>query len=551
MRVALCQINPTVGALASNADEILDYAKRSFEQGANLAVFPELALCGYPPRDLLDRPTFVDDIEKELVRLAKELPPELTTLVGFVDRPVEAGRRLRNAVAVIRNGTVEHIVYKRLLPTYDVFDEDRYFEPCDSNPIVEVSSVRLGITVCEDIWNDVSVMAGRKYKVNPIQDVVDKGAEVIVNLSASPFTITKRKGRVQMLSEVARKHNRPIIYVNQVGGNDELIFDGASTIIGADGSVLVQAIELDEDLIVAEIGSIKPAVERAAQTDEEILYRAMVLGVRDYARKCGFKKAVMGLSGGIDSALTACVAVEALGKENVLGVAMPTRYSSQGSITDAEELAKNLGIELLTIDIEPLFHAYLKELVPYLDMLQVAGTKDTTLENMQSRIRCATLMAISNRAGHLLLTTGNKSEIAVGYCTLYGDMGGGLAVISDLPKTLVYSVATVLNQRNGTPLIPVNTITKAPSAELSPNQTDQDLLPPYDILDAILELHIEDGFEQDSIVSKGFEESTVKQVINLVRGSEYKRRQSAPGLILTRKAFGSGRRYPIAQNYKH
>ena len=549
MRVALCQIDPTVGDLDGNVELVLDRARRAAAERADLAVFPELAISGYPPRDLLERERFVSDGLKALEQCARMLPQRLAVLVGFVGRAsTGASRRVHNSVALLRGGRVEHVAHKRLLPTYDVFDEDRYFEPGGASTIVEVAGTKLGLTICEDIWNDVDVMASRRYPANPVADCIALGAELIVNVAASPFTLAKRVGRATMLAEVARRHARPVLFVNQVGGNDDLIFDGHSAIWGPDGSLWARAAEHAEDFFVCEVGPGGP-VRLHAESSEGAALEALTLGTRDYARKCGFDTAVLGLSGGIDSALTACVAATALGPDNVLGVAMPTRYSSEGSLEDARALAEQLGIRFCVVPIDPLFQAYLDGLAPHLDALGAPGPSDVTWENVQSRIRCATLMAISNRCGHLLLTTGNKSEIAVGYCTLYGDMAGGLAVISDLPKTFVYDVAREVNRRAGKALIPESTMTKPPSAELKPDQTDQDSLPPYELLDAILERYIEDGMAPDDIIRAGLDEATVRRVVRLVRLNEYKRRQMAPGLILTRKAFGPGRRYPIAQRY--
>jgi NAD+ synthetase len=550
MRVALCQIDPTVGDLDGNVERVLDGARRASAAGARLVVLPELALTGYPPRDLLDRPRFVKDGLEALRRVADGAPADVILLVGFVATAEErVGRRLYNAAAVIAGGGVSQVVHKRLLPTYDVFDEDRYFRPGEPSAPIEVDGVRIGVTICEDIWNDVDVpVRARAYENNPIADLRAAGAELIVNLSASPFTLAKRIARSDMLAGVARKHNVPIVFVNQVGGNDDLLFDGSSAIYGPDGSLWARAAAWEEDLLVADVapgGEIRPTPE----TDEAAALDALTLGVRDYALKCGFREAVLGLSGGIDSALVACVAARALGPDNVLAVAMPTRYSSKGSLTDAEALANALGVKYRVIGIDDVFQSYLDELGPHLDALGPAPPGDVTFENVQARIRCAVLMAISNRFGSLLLTTGNKSEIAVGYCTLYGDMAGGLAVISDLPKTFVYRVAREINRQAGRDVVPEAILTKPPSAELRENQTDQDSLPPYDVLDAILERYVEDQCAVDDIVAAGFDDATVRRVVRMVRTNEYKRRQMPPGLIVTKKAFGPGRRYPIAQRY--
>ena len=550
MRVALAQIDPTVGDIDGNVERVLDAARRASAAGARIVVLPELAITGYPPRDLLERPRFVDDNLAALRRVAEGAPADVVLLVGFVDRAnVQVGRRLHNAVAAIAGGGVMQVVHKRLLPTYDVFDEDRYFEPGERSEPIEVDGVRIGVTICEDIWNDVDVeIRARRYEDNPIADLRAAGAGLIVNLAASPFTLAKRVARSEMLAGVARNNEVPIVFVNQVGGNDDLLFDGASAIYGPDGAIWARAASWSEDLVVAEVapgGEVKPE----PPTDEAAALEAITLGVRDYARKCGFRRAVLGLSGGIDSALTAVIAARALGPENVLAVAMPTRYSSKGSLTDSEALVGALGIEYRVIGIDDVFQSYIDEIGPHLEALGPPPANDVTFENIQARIRCAVLMAISNRFGSLLLTTGNKSEIAVGYSTLYGDMAGGLAVISDLPKTFVYRVAREVNREAGREIIPSAILTKAPSAELRDNQTDQDSLPPYEALDPILELYVEDGCSIDDIVARGHDEATVRRVVRMVRVNEYKRRQMPPGLIVTKKAFGPGRRYPIAQRY--
>ncbi|HEX7478231.1 MAG TPA: NAD+ synthase [Polyangiales bacterium] len=550
MRIALCQINTTVGDLDGNRTLILQAARSAAAQGAELAVFCELSIPGYPPRDLLDRPAFVDANLHALDALARELPPALSVLVGFVDRRVRGHKTsLYNSAALVRGGRIEQIFHKRLLPTYDVFDEARYFEPGEFEPCFELSGLRIGVTICEDVWNDADVPLRQIYEDNPVADCIAAGADLLVNLSASPFTLAKRLGRAQMLADIALRHRKPLVFVNSVGGNDDLVFDGSSALFGHDGTVWAQASSFAADLVVADLepGGLHRALP---DDDAQAALAALVLGTRDYAQKCGFRSAVIGLSGGIDSALVACVAVSALGADNVLGVSMPTRYSSAGSRDDARVLAQALGIAYRTIDIDPVFQAYLEALNAPLLALGPAPERDTTFENIQARIRGNTLMAISNRLGHLLLTTGNKSEIAVGYCTLYGDMAGGLAVISDLPKTFVYQVAREANRQAGRALIPESTFTKAPSAELRPNQTDQDTLPPYEVLDPIIERLVEAGDGVQAIIAQGFPAEVVMQVATLVRTNEYKRRQMPPGIIVTSKAFGPGRRYPIAQRFR-
>ncbi len=550
MRVALCQIDPVVGDLDGNRARVLHDVLRAAEAGASLAVFPELALTGYPPRDLLDRASFVADSEASVLALAAAIPPRITVLVGFVERAERpSGPSLHNAVAVLRDGAVLAVARKRLLPTYDVFDEARYFAPGSAPTVVEVDGVRVGITICEDIWNTVPTpLATRRYDVDPIADVIAAGAELLVNASASPFILPKRVGRSEMLAAVARLHARPLVFVNQVGGNDDLVFDGASAVYAADGTTLHRLPCFEEALRVVDVGA-PGVVSPLPESDEAAALDALTLGIRDYAAKCGFRGALVGLSGGIDSALTAAVAARALGPDKVLGVAMPTRYSSQHSLDDAAALAANLGIDYRVVPIDGIFQSYLDGLGPHLEALGPAGPGDVTFENVQARIRCATLMAISNRRGLLLLTTGNKSEIAVGYCTLYGDMAGGLAVIADLPKTFVYRVSHEVNRQAGRELIPRSTLEKPPSAELRPDQKDSDSLPDYAVLDAILERHVERGLGPDAIVEDGFDRATVERVVRMVRLAEYKRRQMPPGLILTAKAFAVGRRFPIAQRY--
>jgi NAD+ synthase (glutamine-hydrolysing) len=551
MRVALCQINPTVGDLQGNAARILRDAARAAEEGAHLAVFPELSVCGYPPRDLLDRDPFVRDMRTALDDLAARVPPSLAVLVGFVDRVAQpTGPVLHNAAALLRGGRVERVIHKRLLPTYDVFDEDRYFEPGRASTPVEVAGTSIGITVCEDIWNDSDTpLAVRRYGDNPVAELRAAGAQVIVNLSASPFTRPKRLGRPAMLQGVARRHALPIVFVNQVGGNDDLLFDGDSSIHGPDGRPWARLARFEEDFACVEVAPGGP-MRAQPEGDEATTLGALCTGVRDYAHKCGFQGAVLGLSGGIDSALTAAIATRALGADQVVGVAMPTRYSSDHSVRDAEALAAALGIAYRCIPIDRIFQQYLDELEPHLDALTPAPEGDVTFENVQSRIRCAVLMALSNRTGRLLLTTGNKSEMAVGYTTLYGDLAGGLAPISDVPKTFVYALAREVNRAAGKEVIPESTLTKPPSAELREEQKDEDSLPPYEVLDAILARFVEEGESADDIVAAGFDPAVVHRVLRLVRTSEYKRRQMPPGLILSRKAFGPGRRYPIAQAYR-
>lgn len=545
MKVALLQLNPTVGAVEKNADKLLDFAARARADGADLAVAAELSLPGYPPRDLLDRPGFVAEIERQTRRVVECSPPDLVLVFGTVSRSRSPGRRLMNSAVAVRDRAIAARADKRLLPTYDVFDEARHFEPGTGRSTLSVRGRRVTLTVCEDAWGDAAEV-GSLYHVNPLDEVGPDTTDILVNVSASPFTLHKLSFRPKLFAEIAKKHRVSVVLVNQVGGNDELVFDGRSAVWSPEGELLARAPMFEESLDVVRVdepGRIAPEASSRA----EAVYGALVLGVRDYVGKCGFSRVVVGLSGGIDSALTATIAADALGPKNVTGISMPTRYSSEGSLTDARKLAESLGIAYQTVDIDPIFETYLDRLRPVVDGLGAASASDVTWENVQSRIRGATLMAISNRTGAMVLTTGNKSEVAVGYATLYGDMVGGLAAISDLPKMMVYEVAKFVN-RDGI-VIPQSSIDKAPSAELRPNQKDEDSLPPYPILDAILELHVERALGAEEIVGQGFDAATVNRVLHMVRSSEYKRRQAAPGLIVTSKAFGVGRRMPIAQGF--
>jgi NAD+ synthase (glutamine-hydrolysing) len=463
-----------------------------------------------------------------------------------------AGRRVANSAALIDGGQIVAVVRTSLLPTYDVFDEWRYFEPATEVAPIELRGRRLGISICEDIWNDTDFWPHRLYRSDPIETLVARGAEILINVSASPYTMEKRQLRPRMLAATARRWRRPLLFVNQVGGQDDLVFDGASLALDATGEVIARGAENQTDLIVVDVDSVAGDLRPVEPSDEKSALAALALGTRDYARRCGFSRALLGLSGGIDSALVACLAARALGPANVLGVAMPSRYSSPGSLADAEALAKNLGIDFTVVSIEPMFAAYLETLAPALDRFAAPSTAqaaeaaaDLTAQNLQARVRGAILMALSNRQERLLLSTGNKSEIATGYCTLYGDMAGGLAVISDVPKTLVYRLARAVNDERI--VIPEATLTKPPSAELRPNQTDQDSLPPYDVLDAILDAHLVRGLDVPALVAQGFDAVIARDVVRRVQQSEYKRRQMAPGLKITGKSFGPGRRYPIAR----
>jgi NAD+ synthase (glutamine-hydrolysing) len=543
MKVALAQINTTVGDLAGNETRILDAYRRAEAAGASLVVFPELATTGYPPRDLLLRPGFVSQNLAVLDRLAAA-SGAAGLVLGFVGRNERRpGREVTNSIALLHQGRVVATRVKTLLPTYDVFDEDRYFEPASENAPVAFLGTQLGLTVCEDVWNDEDYWDERRYRRNPAAELVRAGATLLVNSSASPWHLGKTRARRSMLSQLAAKSRCPVLYCNLVGGNDELVFDGTSMVFDPHGRLVAEAGRFDEELLVLDLEAAPP-IQTSEPPTEELIFRALALGLRDYVRKCGFTSVVLGLSGGIDSALTACIAVAALGKENVHGVSLPSQFSSQGSLDDARGLAANLGIRYDVIPIQPPY-ASVKE-----QLRETFGGRpeDVAEENIQARLRGVILMALSNKLGSLLLTTGNKSEMAVGYCTLYGDMCGGLAVIADVPKTMVYRVSKWVNR--DTEIIPRASITKPPSAELRPNQTDQDSLPPYEVLDRILEDYVVQLKTPAQIVASGIAEADVRRVVRLIDVSEYKRRQAAPGLKVTTKAFGMGRRVPIAQRYR-
>jgi len=557
VKIALGQINPTIGDFDGNRRLVLDATAEAARRGAELALFPELALSGYPPRDLLERPGFLDAAAASLQALAAATAGSPTAIiVGFPERLAQtgAGRSVANSAALLDAGRVLGIARKSLLPTYDVFDEWRYFEPATEVAPLSLRGRKLGVSICEDIWNDADFWPERRYRADPIEKLVTAGAEIIINVSASPFTIEKRHLRPRMLAATARRWRRPLLFVNQVGGQDDLVFDGASLGLDASGGVFARGREHETDLLLCDVDASTGTIAPVDASDETSALAALVLGTRDYARRCGFSRVLLGLSGGIDSALVACIAARALGPSNVLGVAMPSRYSSPGSLADAEALARGLGIEFTVIPIEPMLSAYLDNLAEALEHFASApasqsaaeaAAADLTQQNLQARVRGATLMALSNRQGRLLLSTGNKSEIATGYCTLYGDMAGGLAVISDVPKTWVYRLARAINA--GRPVIPQPTLDKPPSAELRPNQTDQDELPPYDVLDDILDAHLVGGLDVGALVERGFDAAVAADVVRRVRLSEYKRRQMPPGLKITGKAFGPGRRYPIAR----
>ena len=565
MKIAIAQLNPTIGDLPKNAQNILDAARRAAAQGARLLLTPELSLCGYPPRDLLLNPSFVQSMDVALRLLARDLPPGLAVLVGTVEENlkvhVTGGKALFNSIALLEKGHVQRFFHKRLLPTYDVFDENRYFEPGLQANYFTLDNINIGVTVCEDLWNDEEFWGKRSYSTNPIADLAILGVDVTVNLSASPYTFGKQRFRETMLKHGAVRFHQPIIYANQIGGNDDLIFDGSSFALNRQGEIVCRLRAFETDLQIVEFDELQQDVQMGSvapiyDSEDEEIWHALVLGLQDYIRKCGYSRVVLGFSGGVDSSLVAALATAALGKENVLGVLMPSPYSSDHSISDALALAKNLGIKTTTLRIGELMQDYDKTLAELF-----SGTESGLAEeNIQARIRGNLLMAISNKFGDLLLSTGNKSEMAVGYSTLYGDMSGGLAVIADVPKTRVYSLCRWLNNsrtpllyRWGKPapkeIIPQNVITKAPSAELKPGQVDQDSLPPYNILDDILQRLINNYQSVAQIVAAGHDPVVVDRVIQMVARAEFKRRQAPPGLKITDRAFGTGWRMPIASNW--
>jgi NAD+ synthase (glutamine-hydrolysing) len=546
MKIAIAQINPIIGDFNYNFEKIKCFADKAIELNCDMVVFSELVISGYPPRDLLEKNDFVDANLACLNRLLSSIRG-IGVICGFVDKNSDdKGKPLFNSAVHFEDGNILHKVHKRLLPTYDIFDESRYFEPGRESVPYPYKGHRIGLTVCEDAWNDEDIFKRRLYATDPVALVVKAGADLVINVSASPFYVGTREFRWNMFGSMARKYGVPLIFTNQVGGNDSVLFDGISTVFDKNGNIVARACDFDEDLMVFDSEapeSSKDDLHPISDSDTESILKALVMGTRDYVTKCGFSRVVIGLSGGIDSALTACIAVKALGRDNVSVVFMPSQYTSKENFEDTQELAENLGIVLTRIPIDGIFKEFLRFLSPSFKDNEPGITE----QNIQARIRGTILMGLSNKQGSLVLSTGNKSELAVGYCTLYGDMTGGLAVISDVPKTTVYDLARFINREKE--YIPTRIITKAPSAELKPDQSDQDDLPPYEVLDSILKAYIEDFKGADELVQMGFDKDIVEEIVFKVDRNEYKRYQAAPGLKVTSKAFGYGRNYPIVQRY--
>lgn len=543
MKLALAQLNQTIGDFKNNSEKIKDYSFRARDLGADLVIFSEMAITGYPPRDLLEKNDFVDANISYMNRLMDDIRG-IGVICGFVDRNLQQeGKLLYNTAVLFEDGHIIHRVCKQLLPTYDVFDEMRYFEPGNPSTTCLYKGYRIGLTICEDIWNDKDFFKRRFYRIDPVEQLMGDHPDILINISASPFQVGKREFKWEMLRAICKKYQIPLVYVNQTGGNDSLIFDGLSTVFDKTGKMIARAKDFEEDLVMVDIKTFQGDIHPISESYTESILKALITGTHDYVSKCGFSKVVIGLSGGIDSALTAYIAVKALGPENVMTVFMPSRYTSKENYEDTEKLAQNLNIQYIQIPIDEIFEAFLCHISP-------DGRMDNpgiTEQNIQARIRGTILMGLSNKYGSLVLTTGNKSELAVGYCTLYGDMNGGLAVISDTPKTMVYDLARFINKDKE--IIPQRIIDKAPSAELKPNQKDQDDLPPYEILDQILKEYIENLKSIDEIVQMGFDKAVVTDVVKRIHRNEYKRYQAAPGLRVTSKSFGFGRRYPVAQRY--
>ena len=544
MKFALVQTDPTIGAFSENIQKICNFSEQAKKNGADVVIFPELSVCGYPPKDLLERQEFIEDSIKALWELIDKIK-DITVICGGISKNnSDVGRPIFNSIFVFKDGKILQRGDKRLLPTYDVFDEARYFAPGQQSSWVKIGDKKIGLSICEDIWNDKDLFPRHLYPVDPVEELSKEGVDLFINISASPFHLGKPDFRQRLLTHLAQKYKRPFLYINQVGGQDSLIFDGNSMAVDHKGELIAHASDFKEDIIFVDIKKLKGEKHPTSSCDEEALLKALSIGLFDYMRRTGFKKIVLGLSGGIDSSVTAVIAAKTLGAENVLGVLMPSPFTSKESIEDATELAKNLGIKTITVPINNIFNAYLKELAPIFK----GYPTDATEENIQARIRGNILMAISNKFGHLVISTGNKSELAVGYCTLYGDLSGGFALICDVPKTMVYKLAYFLNREGE--IIPHRVLIKPPSAELRPNQKDQDELPPYEIVDTVIHMYLELGASPDEIIAKGLDPDLVKKVIRMIDRSEYKRQQAPFGPRVTSRAFGCGRRYPVAHGYR-
>ena len=539
MKIALAQINPIVGDFEGNTAKMMRFIEKAKGLSCDLIIFSEMVISGYPPRGLLERQDFVGANKTYLQKLVDSVAG-IGVVCGFVDEnPNQEGNPLYNSAVLFEGGKILHQANKRLFPAYDAFDEERHFEPGTEYAPFSYKGWRLGLTVCEDIWNDKDLFPRRLYPVDPVARIIQEGADFIINISASPYYADKKEFKQEMLSSIAKKHRVPLVYVNQVGGNDSVLFDGISMAMDAKGQVVAWALDFEEDMVCFDTETQKGDLREIAGGTTESVLKALAMGTRDYVQKCGFEKVVVGLSGGIDSSLTVCIAVQALGKENVLGVFMPSQYTSKENYEDTEALAHNLGIELVRVPIDGIFEKFLQELSPVLKDIAT----EVTGQNIQARIRGMLLMAFSNKLGCLVLSTGNKSELAVGYCTLYGDMSGGLAVISDVPKIMVYELAHLINKAGE--VIPARILQKPPSAELKPGQKDQDDLPPYEILDGVLKAYVEENKAPEEIIAMGFDPAIVREIISRVDRNEYKRYQAPPGLKVTTKSFGYGRRYPI------
>lgn len=547
MKIALGQINTTVGDLTGNVERMISMAHEASAQGAQVVVFPELSITGYPPRDLVEKPTFIERSEQSVKRLASEtVNLDIALVCGYVGRASStAGKNATNSAAVLKKGSILFQQTKMLLPTYDVFDEARYFAPADNQKLFRLDQAPVALTICEDAWNDKQFWERQLYRRDPVDELIASGGQVLISINASPYHMGKRALRHEIFTAAARHHGVPVVYVNQVGGNDSLVFDGTSFAMNAEGKMIASAASFAEDMVFVDLAQNHGDHHQTLPDECDAAYEALVLGTRDYIQKCGFRRVLLGLSGGIDSSLTAAIAADAVGPENVVGVGMPGPFSSEGSVNDARALAANLGIRFELAPITPMYGEFLK----VLDPLFAGAPRDVTEENLQARLRGVTLMGLSNKWSAIVLTTGNKSELAVGYCTLYGDMCGGLAVISDVPKTLVYSLSRVANKRHPN-AIPASVFEKPPSAELRPDQKDTDSLPPYEVLDPILRAYVEESRSPQQISDElRVPVDLVKQIVNLVDRNEYKRQQAAPGIKVTSKAFGIGRRFPIAQKY--